>query len=97
MRFCMVTTFYPPYSFGGDATYVRALSRGLVARGHEVEVIHCADAFELLHKGPPPPEPAVEDGVIVHRLSSPLGPISPATRNGRSKLSSCSSRRASRM
>ncbi len=35
MRFCMVTTFYPPFHFGGDATYVRALSRALVARGHE--------------------------------------------------------------
>ncbi len=35
MRFCMVTTFYPPFQFGGDATYVRALSRAPVARGHE--------------------------------------------------------------
>ncbi len=31
MRFCMVTTFYPPFHFGGNATYVRALA----ARGHE--------------------------------------------------------------
>ena len=30
MRFCMVTTFYPPYHFGGDATYVRALSHALL-------------------------------------------------------------------
>lgn len=35
MRFCMVTTFYPPFHFGGDALYVQALSRELVARGTE--------------------------------------------------------------
>lgn len=77
MRFCMVTTFYPPYSFGGDATYVRALSRGLVARGHEVEVVHCTDAFNLLNGGPPAAEPGPDDGVVVHRLKSHLGPLSP--------------------
>jgi glycosyltransferase involved in cell wall biosynthesis len=77
MRIGMVTTFYPPYSFGGDATYVRGLARGLVARGHEVEVIHCLDAYQLLHKGPPPPEPSADDGVVVHRLHSPFGPASP--------------------
>jgi hypothetical protein len=27
LRFCMLTTFYPPYSFGGDGVYVHALSR----------------------------------------------------------------------
>jgi len=24
MRFCMITTFYPPYHLGGDAVYVQA-------------------------------------------------------------------------
>ena len=41
----MVTTFYPPYNFGGDGTYVKALSAALVRRGHEVTVVHCEDAF----------------------------------------------------
>lgn len=77
MRFCMVTTFYPPHSFGGDATYVRALSRGLVERGHHVEVVHCADAFNLLNGGPPTAEPDPSDGVVVHSLKSHLGPLSP--------------------
>lgn len=77
MRLGMVTTFYPPYSFGGDATYVRNLSRGLVARGHEVEVIHCQDAYDLLG-GRGPDEPIIEDhGVRVHRLRSRGGPLSP--------------------
>lgn len=29
MRFCTVTTFYPLFHFGGDATYVRTLSRAV--------------------------------------------------------------------
>ena len=77
MRLGMVTTFYPPYSFGGDATYVRNLSRGLAARGHEVEVIHCQDAYDLLG-GQAPNGPVIEDrGVQVHRLHSRGGPLSP--------------------
>jgi glycosyltransferase involved in cell wall biosynthesis len=76
MRFCMVTTFYPPYHVGGCATYVRALSRALVAQGHEVEVIHCIDAYRLKHKDEPPPEPA-DEGIVVHRLKSRFGALSP--------------------
>ena len=77
MRFCMVTTFYPPCHFGGDGTYVRALSRALVALGHEVEVVHCVDAFKISGgKEVPDPEP-VDDGITIHRLKSPFGPLSP--------------------
>jgi len=76
MRFCMVTTFYPPYHSGGCATYVRALSRALVAQGHEVEVIHCIDAYRLKHKREPAPE-AADDGILVHRLESRFGFLSP--------------------
>lgn len=77
MRFCMVTTFYPPYHFGGDATYVRALARALVARNHAVEVVHCADAYRLCAKGQPAMVEADQDGIVVHRLSSRFGPLSP--------------------
>jgi len=48
LRFCMVTTFYPPYSFGGDAIFVEALSRGLAEQGHEVDVVHCLDSYRAL-------------------------------------------------
>lgn len=78
MRFCMVTTFYPPYHFGGDATYVAALSRALVARGHSVEVIHCEDAYYAsAHSTRVPPAAAPEDGVVVHRIKSRCGVLSP--------------------
>jgi len=72
----MVTTFYPPYHFGGDATYVRALSRALVARGHDVEVIHCEDAYQTVSHTQVSAE-ITDDGITVHRLKSRFGILSP--------------------
>ena len=76
MRFCMVTTFYPPYHFGGDAIFVQALARALVARGHHVEVVHCEDAYRLRSREQAAVQ-AEQDGVEVHRLRSPFGMLSP--------------------
>jgi glycosyltransferase involved in cell wall biosynthesis len=79
MRFCMVTTFYPPFHAGGDAIYVQALARALVRRGHDVEVIHCEDAFRL-RGGSAAAAPArddADDDIVVHRLRHPLGFLSP--------------------
>ena len=39
-RFCMVTTFYPPHHFGGDAMYAYRLTQALAERGHRVDVLH---------------------------------------------------------
>ncbi len=47
-RFCLVTTFYPPFSFGGDAVFVRRLAESLARRGDEVHVVHDGDGFDLL-------------------------------------------------
>jgi glycosyltransferase involved in cell wall biosynthesis len=76
VRFCHVTTFYPPYNFGGDGIAVQRLSEALVRRGHEVTVIHAVEAFNSLHKGavPTPPGPAA---VRTIALDSRLGRISP--------------------
>ena len=41
LRFCMLTTFYPPWNFGGDGIQVERLARALADRGHEVTVV-CA-------------------------------------------------------
>lgn len=54
----MFTTFYPPYSFGGDAMGVLRMARALVARGHDVTVVHEEDSFLILGgkvqpEGPP--------------------------------------------
>jgi glycosyltransferase involved in cell wall biosynthesis len=53
LRFCMVTSFYPPYSFGGDGVFVHNLSNELARRGHSVDVIHNIDAYRLLASGDP--------------------------------------------
>jgi glycosyltransferase involved in cell wall biosynthesis len=77
LRFCMVTTFYPPYNFGGDGIGVQRLARALVRRGHDVTVIHDADAFLALHRGEEPAAGADDDGVDVMRLRSRLRTLSP--------------------
>ena len=78
MKFCMVSTFYPPFNFGGDGIYVQALSRELLARGHEVTVVHCMDAYRLLAKQPAPADDEqLIDGVRVVRLQSRWGALSP--------------------
>lgn len=70
LRFAMVTTFYPPFHFGGDGAYVRRLTHALARRGHRVDVLHDADAFRILHEGADP-EPLEEPpGVTVHRFES---------------------------
>jgi glycosyltransferase involved in cell wall biosynthesis len=45
LRFCMVTTFYPPHHFGGDAIFVYRLSELLARAGHSVDVVYSVDAF----------------------------------------------------
>lgn len=73
----MLTTFYPPYSFGGDAVYIYRLANELGRRGHVVDVIHDADSFLLLQpkgtKGDFPNHP----NVTVHSLKSAAGFLSP--------------------
>ena len=77
MRFGMVTTFYPPFSYGGDATYVRSLAKSLKARGHEVEVITSTDAYFVRSKDDGQADTTVEDGIKVHRLRHPAGLLAP--------------------
>jgi glycosyltransferase involved in cell wall biosynthesis len=73
----MVTTFYPPYSFGGDAIGVERLARALVRRGHQVTVVHDVDAYAALHAGPLPEPPDRDDGVRVIAVRSGFGSLSP--------------------
>src|SRR5262249_38363282 len=78
LRFVLVTTFYPPYSFGGDAIHVQSLARALARVGHRVDVIHCVDAYRALHPaGPAGQNPAETPGLNVHGLSSAFGRLSP--------------------
>ena len=74
----MVTTFYPPRSFGGDAVAVQSLARALVRMGHHVTVVCDDDAYRTLSGNRAPVPPADDDGVVVHRLASRIAPIAVA-------------------
>jgi len=75
LRFAMVTTFYPPYNFGGDGMGIIRLSQALVRRGHHVTVIHDGDAYVTL-AGKEPAAPVANDGVNVVTLRSAYGKLS---------------------
>lgn len=70
MRFCFVTTFYPPLHFGGDALVVYWLANALAERGHHVEVVHCQDAVRTLRGAPRDEDFENHPNVVVHTLSS---------------------------
>lgn len=84
MRFLMITSFYPPHGFGGDATYVRQLAAALARRGHAVRVVYCADAYRM--SGGTFPRAAAPDagpdpgpgsgGFTVRKLASRFGGLS---------------------
>ena len=77
LKFCMVTTFYPPYSFGGDAMHIYRLTNELAKRGHFVDVFHCVDAYRVLEKNAPTGEYPNHPNVKVTRLKSRAGFLSP--------------------
>ena len=73
----MVTTFFPPFSFGGDGILVERLARALVRRGHAVTVMHDAHAWRQLARAPDPPRPRWPEGLTVVTLDGALGRLSP--------------------
>ena len=77
LSFCMVTTFYPPYHFGGEASFLYNLNNALAARGHRVTVVHCLDAYRAMTKAGPRGEFAHHPNVTVVSLQHRLGPLSP--------------------
>jgi glycosyltransferase involved in cell wall biosynthesis len=77
LRFCLLTTFYPPFNFGGDGIDVERTARALVRRGHEVTVVHDVNAYEWLSGKQLPDQPVHQEGVEVIGLRSRLGVVSP--------------------
>jgi glycosyltransferase involved in cell wall biosynthesis len=74
----MLTTFYPPWSFGGDAVQVQRLSRALAEAGHDVTVVHSREAYRALAPGDPEP-PGADNGAPIRLVSidAGLGRLSP--------------------
>lgn len=77
LNFLHLTTFYPPYSFGGDAMYIYRLSHMLGDAGHQVDVVHCVDAYHLQHPAEPEIPFAEHPNVTRHALRSGYGWLSP--------------------
>ncbi|MCP4405722.1 MAG: glycosyltransferase family 4 protein [bacterium] len=77
LRFLMIGTFYPPYSFGGDGISLHRLCNELAARGHTIDVVHCRDAYEILEKRGPKGVYPNHENIRVYSLKSPVGFLSP--------------------
>ena len=77
LNFLHLTTFYPPYSFGGDAMYIYRLSHALADAGHKVDVVHCVDSYHLLHPAEPEIQFAEHPNVSRHELRSGYKWLSP--------------------
>jgi glycosyltransferase involved in cell wall biosynthesis len=76
----MVTTFYPPYFFGGDGMFIYRLSNALAERGHHVAVVHCIDAYRsVAPRGATPQGSSYPHhlNVTLHSLKSRAGILSP--------------------
>ena len=73
----MVSTFYPPYNFGGDGMHIYRLSNELARRGHSVDVFYCQDSFLFMNGGHPVGEFPNHERVMVHPLKSRGGVLSP--------------------
>lgn len=76
LRIASLTTFYPPYSFGGDAVDVQRTARALARRGHDVTVVYDRDAFHSVANGRNPEPPPADPDVEVIALESRLGTLS---------------------
>jgi glycosyltransferase involved in cell wall biosynthesis len=77
LSFCMVTTFYPPYASGGEATYLYELSNELARRGHRVTVVHCVDSYRVQTSAPPRGDFPHHENVRLVPLKSAVGRVSP--------------------
>ncbi len=76
LRFCFLTTFYPPYNFGGDGIGIQRLARGLAKAGHHVTVVHDAEAYKMLAGKEPKPYSDPQERLSVIPLTTRLGVVS---------------------
>lgn len=73
LRICLVSTFYPPYNFGGDGIFAHRLANALARRGHHVRVLHHRTAYRELAGSDPKLAYDDHPGVNVVGLDVPFG------------------------
>jgi glycosyltransferase involved in cell wall biosynthesis len=72
LKFCLCTTFYPPYNSDADGWYVQRLANGLAKLGHEVTVLHNPDAYTALAGKTITESNEVHPNITIKRITSPL-------------------------
>ena len=72
LKFCLCTTFYPPYNSDADGWYVQRLANGLAKLGHDVTVVHNPDAYESLTGKQITEEYDDHPNITIKRITSPL-------------------------
>lgn len=73
LSICLLSTFYPPYNFGGDGIYAYRLANGLARRGHRVTVLHSPAAYQMLAGQTPTDAYRDHPNVTVRPIATPLG------------------------
>lgn len=73
LKFLMITTFFPPYNFGGDGIYIYRLANELAKRGHKVDVVHNVDAYKVLEKKGPKGNYPNHENVSIYLLENKYG------------------------
>lgn len=76
-RFCLITTFYPPFHSGGCGLHVYHLANLLARDGREVEVICSGDAHSYKLNAPREGDYPHHPNVTVHRIKSGVGRLEP--------------------
>jgi len=72
LKFCLCTTFYPPYNSDADGLYVQRLANGLAKLGHDVTVLHNPDAYEAMVGGKITAPYQDHPNITIKRITSPL-------------------------
>lgn len=78
LKFCFVTTFYPPHNAGGEGLAIYRLANLLAQKGHFIDIFYCLDSFRVLRKYPLkgdfPNHPNIRINVLKSRFAilSPL-------------------------
>lgn len=77
LRFCFITSFYPPFHPGGCGLHVYHLANLLAGDGHRVDVICSSEAHAYKIKDPREGDYPHHPGVTVHRITTGTGKIEP--------------------
>lgn len=75
LNIAMLTTFYPPYNFGGDGIGIRRLATAMADRGHNITVVHDIDAY-VTQAGKEPAPIEMDPRIRVIGLKAKFGLLS---------------------